>query len=265
MSNTPYNVVELSHGKTRYVERGSGSPVIFLHSAGYLSGADNWWPILPALSRRHRCIAIDMLNFGLSEPFDREFSFAYLVDFVREFQDALNLEKTHIVGHSMGGWVGALLSYESPNRVEKFVDIAGGGMATRALAAMVEFAPPSAEEIAKQATAKFNGTGLNIDEMVAKYVSHLTTPEVAAAFGKVMKHMTDPLNRSRYHLPRRLSHVLTPTLVAWGKNDEVNNVSMAEEKHRLLRNSKLALFECGHFVPQEKPLELADAILDFLA
>ena len=76
---------------------------------------------------------MDSLNWGSGDVFDQEFSFAYLVDHVREFMDVLGIEQANVVGHSMGGWILTLLCYESPNRVRKAVNVAGGGAATRPL------------------------------------------------------------------------------------------------------------------------------------
>ena len=66
------------------------------------------------LAERCRVLAIDCLNWGPGDVFDQEFSFAYLVDHVREFMDAMGIEKANIVGHSMGGWIATLMGYESP-------------------------------------------------------------------------------------------------------------------------------------------------------
>jgi pimeloyl-ACP methyl ester carboxylesterase len=260
-----YKVVTMSHGKSRYLEAGTGEPVILIHGAGYMANADNWLPVLPTLSERYRCLAVDCLNWGLGDFLDREFSFAYLVDFIREFQDVLGLERTHVIGHSMGGWIADLLAYESPNRINKLVDSAGGGMATRNLSGMVNFQPPSAEEVRKQATAKLQRTSPDAPRLIEEYVAHLSRPEVGAAFAKVMKHMTDPATRQRYHLARRLPHITAETLIVWGRNDEVNLPAMAEEKHRLIPNSRLVFIEdCGHFIQAQKPAEFCRAVLDFL-
>ena len=97
------------------------------------------------LAERFRVLSIDCLNWGPGDVFDQEFSFAYLVDHVREFMDALGIEKANIVGHSMGGWIATLMGYESPDRINKLVLVAAGGTATRPLQNMVEFKVPTTE------------------------------------------------------------------------------------------------------------------------
>src|SRR5947207_770788 len=96
--------VKMSHGETRYYEAGTGYPTILIHGAGFTSGADSWLYNMQTLSSKLRCLSIDALNFGSSDVFDQEFSFAYMVDHVREFMDVLDIEKANVVGRSMGGW-----------------------------------------------------------------------------------------------------------------------------------------------------------------
>ena len=140
MADNPSSItekyVELIHGKTRYLESGTGDPTILIHGVGFAGGADNWRLNIGPLSKKLRILAIDCLGWGKGDRVDREYSFAYLVDHVREFQDALGLEKTNIVGHSMGGWIASVFAYESPNRVNKLVLAASGGARPRTLSSM---------------------------------------------------------------------------------------------------------------------------------
>ena len=74
--------VELSHGKTRYWEAGTGYPTILLHGAGWVSGCENWALAMGPLSEKLHVFAIDCLNWGTGDIFNQEMSFAYLVDHV---------------------------------------------------------------------------------------------------------------------------------------------------------------------------------------
>src|SRR5487761_482472 len=138
--------VELSHGRTRYFDAGSESPTILLHGVGFSAGGTSWYRNIARLSEGLRVIAVDFVGWGLGDRLEQGYSFAYLVDFVREFQDAIGLASSNIVGHSMGGWIASLFAYESPERVNKLVLSASGGAATRTIAQMTEFQPPSKDE-----------------------------------------------------------------------------------------------------------------------
>ena len=257
--------VELSHGKTRLLEAGTGDPVILLHGAGFTAGGESWLLNIEPLATRFRVLALDCLGWGLGDRLNIEYSFAYLVDHIREVQDALGIEKSHIVGHSMGGWLASLLAYESPNRVDKLVLVASGGTATRPLATMVHFKPPSREEIRTQFEGRYKGHPVDIDRLVEQNVRLTENAEFVEAFGKIMAHMTNPLTRTRYNTLRRLPHITAPTLIIWGRDDQVNALEMGEETHRLIPNSRLVVLDnCGHGVPTERPDEFNRLLLEFL-
>jgi pimeloyl-ACP methyl ester carboxylesterase len=256
--------LDLSHGRTRYLEAGTGPVVILLHGVGFALGADAWRANIGGLASGLRVLAPDFPGWGPGDQLELGYSFAYLADFVREFQDALGLEKTHVVGHSMGGWVGSLLAYESPQRIGKLVLAASGGMATRPLPAMNNWVPPSEEEI-RGAMSGLEQAGVDIEPLVKERVSLAADPERAERFGRVMAHMTNPETRRRYHMARRLPHIPNSTLILWGTADAVNDIELGRETERLLPHAKLSVFDgASHGLPSERPAEFNQAILDFL-
>jgi pimeloyl-ACP methyl ester carboxylesterase len=258
--------VQLSHGKTRYLEAGRGYPTILIHGAGWTSGAESWAANIGPLSGQLRVLAIDALNWGLGDVLSVEFSFAYLVDHVREFMDALGIPKANVVGHSMGGWLVTLLSYESPDRVNKVINVAGGGTATRPLQNMVQFQVPTPEQIRQQLEHRYAPGSVDLDEIVASVSKKNDLPGHADAFAGVMRHMTNPPTRQRYNTLRRMPFITAPTLVLWGRDDETNALEMGEATAKAIPGAKLVVFDnVGHMLPQQKPDEFNKVVLGFLA
>src|SRR3979411_2762633 len=184
--------------------------------------------------------------------------------------DVLGIESANVVGHSMGGWILTLLSYESPNRVRKAVNVAGGGQATRPLQNMVEFKVPAPEAIRQHYSRLANASGgsLDLEELVGPYIAkrdleglvapntaNVDLPGHAEGFAKVMRHMTNPLTRQRYSTLRRLPFIKVPTLVVWGRNDPVNSLEeLGIPLANGIPNAKLVVYdETGHSVPWEQP------------
>lgn len=257
--------VELSHGKTRYWEAGTGYPTILIHGAGWMSGPEGWTLNIGPLSEKLRVLAIDCLNWGPGDVFNQEMSFAYLVDHVREFMDALGIEKANFVGHSMGGWIVTLLAYESPERVNKLVNVAGGGTATRPLQNMVEFKIPTPEAIRDAFVHRFPAGSVDIEETAAPYIRKRDLPGHGEAFAAVMRHMTNPMTRQRYNTLRRLPHIKAPTLVVWGRDDETNALEMGEQTAKGIPGAKLLVYDgVGHMVPQQKSEDFNRDVLAFL-
>lgn len=257
--------VELSHGRSRVLEAGDGPPVLLLHGVGFVPAADGWRPALQALGRRHRVLAPDLLGWGPGDQLERGYSFAYLVDFVRELQDALGLGRCDLVGHSMGGWLASVLAYESPERVGRLVLVASGGLLTRPLPQMAAWVPPSTEAISA-ALAPLEGTGAPLGELTARWQALAADEGRTGRFRQVMAHMSEGETRQRYNTVRRLPKVACPTLVVWGTEDEINPVAMGRRTAELVADARLLLLEgAGHHVPSERPEELHEVIADFLA
>jgi pimeloyl-ACP methyl ester carboxylesterase len=116
----------------RYREAGSGSPVVLLH--GYLLSLDEWLPALglPScrmaddLAAHHRVIAMDLRGFGQSTKLADSSAFGlHMADDVVRLLDHLQIEKAHIIGHSMGALIAANLASRHPARVRGVTLIAG--------------------------------------------------------------------------------------------------------------------------------------------
>ncbi len=255
----------MSHGRTRYWEAGSGEPTILLHGAGWNSGCESWAVSIGPLSERLRVLALDSLNWGLGDVLQQEFSFAYLVDHVREFMDVLGIASANVVGHSMGGWLLTLLCYESPQRVRRAVNVAGGGTATRPLQRMVSFTVPSIADIAA-AFSRVPVSEAEQAELAATFIRKRDLLGHAEAFAGVMRHMTDPLTRARYNTLRRLPFVKVPTLVIWGSDDQVNTwADVGQPTVDGLPNAEVLVYEgVGHSVPWEAPDRFTADVLKFL-
>src|SRR5205823_3476081 len=154
------------------------------------------------------------------------YSFELLVDWIRELQDALGLKSSHIVGHSMGGWLASLFAYESPERVDKLVLVAAGGTATRTLASMTQFSPPPEERIRTDFQARTGAPGFDMPKIVEERVQSAAKPENVAAYQRIMNQMNNPAVRLHYNTLRRLPMIKAPTLVLWGSNDQTNALEL---------------------------------------
>jgi len=101
-----------------YEQHGKGFPVIFAHGAGgnHLS----WWQQVPGFSGRYRCITFDHRGWGLSRDSDDRGPGAFIED-LTGLADHLGIEKTFLVGHSMGGLTCLGFAVAHPERVSGLV------------------------------------------------------------------------------------------------------------------------------------------------
>jgi len=257
-----YKYVTLSHGRTRYIEAGTGYPVILIHGFPFHNSADSWLPNIDALATEFRVLAPDCMGWSPSDYFDQAYSFAYLVDFIREFQDAFDIDSSHVVGTSMGGWIAGLLAYESPDRVEKCVQTGHNGIGARANPGMTNWKDESDEGIKAWLLACTKGANIDVAALIKDRLEKAHEPGRKEAFTKLAHHMGEGKTRERYDLNRRLPRVKVPTLYIWGRTDPSFN--LAQVAKDLTPGSKLVVLECSHNVPVEDPAGFNKATLEFL-
>lgn len=261
--DTSEHFVTLSHGRTRYFDSGEGAPTILLHGVGFSAGGTSWYRNIEQLSQGLRVLAVDFVGWGTGDRLGQGYSFAYLVDFVREFQDALGLASSNIVGHSMGGWVASLFAYESPERVDRLALTASGGVATRTIAQMTEFQPPTKQQTLDRIAALPGISPAEAADWAEYDWANMQTPGALESYRKILANMNVAETRSRYNTQRRLPLIQAETLVVWGTRDEVNHLDLGIKTAELIPRSRLVTFDCGHMVPHEEPDQLNRALLEF--
>jgi pimeloyl-ACP methyl ester carboxylesterase len=108
-----------------YSRSGRGEPLVLLHGLGSSRAA--WDVIVPALSRRFDVIAVDLPGFGASAPLPAgtEPSPAALATAITALLDALRIERPHLAGNSLGGWVAMELAKTRPVRSVTLLSPAG--------------------------------------------------------------------------------------------------------------------------------------------
>jgi pimeloyl-ACP methyl ester carboxylesterase len=146
----------VSDGTTlHYVEMGEGTPVVLIHGAGG-SALGNWFVngIAPALAPTNRVIGLDMRGHGLSEAGPEGGRQKMAADVI-EFLDQQGIDKAHIGGYSMGGFVTAGILATQP---ERFLSASFGGSGLTETEEWAELVPPDKEGPAPdeaEATSQF--------------------------------------------------------------------------------------------------------------
>ena len=88
-----------------HVRRGSGEPLVLIHPLG--GELVVWEPVLDLLARERDVIAVDLPGFGGSPPLSNGAppTPQVLARSVGSFMDSIGLERAHVAGNSLGGWV----------------------------------------------------------------------------------------------------------------------------------------------------------------
>ncbi len=102
-----------------YETAGDGPPLMLI--AGLASDGASWAPIVPDLAKKYRLILPDNRAAGRMQKVDGPVSIAQMADDCAALLNALQIERAHILGHSMGGLVAADLAGRFPDRVDHLI------------------------------------------------------------------------------------------------------------------------------------------------
>jgi pimeloyl-ACP methyl ester carboxylesterase len=231
--------------RIRYLEAGSGTPLVHLHGAGGLRltrGHD-------LLSQHHRVIAFEMPGFGQSAENTRSETMADLAATMAEAVANLGIDRFNLLGTSFGGKVALWLAIQHPERVL--------GLVLEAPAAIrpvgSEPASGSAEEMARRRYAH--------PERLPPFP--IPDPAVQAQTRALVGRLRGPDRDSA--LEARMRGLETPTLVLFGTLDHVIPSTMGRFYKELMPNCHLVfVYDAGHAISTERPEAFAEVTVDFL-
>lgn len=251
---------------THLHDLGTGVPILFLHGSGTgVTAAANWWLNLPALAEVGRCIAIDSIGYGQTiVPDGIEYGIREWSQHAIRVLDALGIEKTWVVGNSLGGWVALQLALDHPERLHGIVSMGtGGAQLTGALKSHSK--PVLTEQGIRDTLESFVvDTSLVTDELVRlRYEAALndTASDRLAA-------VVAARDRDRTELPldfEALSRMELPVLLVHGMQDVVIPVSRTWDLVNVLPDADAHVFSrCGHWSQVERAADFNELVAHFL-
>ena len=131
---TPVLRAEIDGRPVNYVDIGSGprEPLVFVHGLG--GQWQNWLENMPRAARERRVIALDLPGFGLSGMPREEITIPRYGRTVEALIERLGLGRVDIVGNSMGGYIGAEVAIQFPQRVDQLLLVSAAGITSADLA-----------------------------------------------------------------------------------------------------------------------------------
>jgi pimeloyl-ACP methyl ester carboxylesterase len=246
--------------RMHYLEAGHGEPLVLLHGLG--GTADSLRPLVLDLARGFWVFAPDQIGFGGSDKPLIDYQLKTLEDFLDGFLTEVGVDRVTLVGHSMGARVASLYALRHPERVARLVLISGAG-----------YRPDiDAEQERMLAFSTLDGARRMLQALYFDDAAHVTDRAVATLFAdRLRSGSTFAIEKLAASYRRGegfaddLSPIKAPTLLAWGRDDEIAPVSQGEKAHRQIKGSSLVLFDhCGHLPMVEAGPELERALAAFL-
>lgn len=269
-------------GKPIFIsEKGSGPTVVMLHGGGPgASGMSNYSRNVDALAAHFRVVVPDMPGYGRSvKGVDQHDPFGYLADMIRGLIDELGVETAHLVGNSYGGAAALRLALDTPHRVDKLVLMGPGGIGTtrgrptaglRSLLSYYDGEGPSRDKLAAFVRTYLVYDGAAVpDELIDLRYQASIDPEVVA--NPPLRRPSGPMAlRTLWRMDltrdRRLKTLTAPTLVLWGRNDNVNRPAGGPMLVNMLPNAELVMTShTGHWMQWERAELFNQLVIGFLS
>jgi pimeloyl-ACP methyl ester carboxylesterase len=236
----------------RFVKReaGHGLPLVVMH--GLMGKCENWEGVLKYVPEGCRGIALHLPLF--QEGGHQLDSIETIRDFARSYLDSEGFDRVVLGGNSLGGHIALHLALEMPHRVEGLVLTGSSGLFEREVTGSRGANPPRTW-VREKMCEIFYEEEMVTDELVddvCGVIAHRRSTRDLVRIAKSAK---------RDNLAQRLGEIRCPTLLVWGRQDEVTPPSVAREFHELLHQSQLEWIDrCGHAPMMERPYEFAEIL-----
>ena len=234
-----------------------------------MSAIANWQNNIGTLARRFRVLAPDIVGFGATQrPDDVVYSLRTWTDQIWAFLDAHSIEKTAIVGNSLGGRIALQMATDCPDRIAKMVLMGAPGVGmtlTEGLAALRAYEP--SHDAMRDLLRNYFAVdpAMITDELVAiRYEASIAD----GAYEAYRAMFLDPRHAgSELGITEdEVRAIATPTLLVHGREDKVVPVQVSVTMLGLLPNADLHVFSaCGHWTQIERADEFSALVADYLA
>jgi pimeloyl-ACP methyl ester carboxylesterase len=259
-----------------YEEAGSGSAVVFVHE--YAGDYRSWEAQMRYFSRAHRCVSYSQRGYPPSDVPEQAARYGRDIarDDVIALMDALKIDKTHVVGHSMGAYTALHVGMQAPTRCISVVAAGCGWGSTpdakkreemKALAA--ETGKMFAEEGIKSASVKYADAPMRqalkhkdprgYAEFSRQLAEHSALGHAQTMFNLQLKRPT------LWEMEAGLKKFAVPLLVIVGDEDEPCIDGSVFLKHTVPTAGLLMIPRSGHNVQSEEPAAFNAALADLFA
>jgi haloalkane dehalogenase len=269
--------IEIEGQQLHYVDEGTGPVILFSH--GTPEWSFGWRDLICGLRGQYRCIAPDLLGFGLSDkPADADYSVRAHAKRLRLFVEKLNLPSYHLVANDFGLGIALSMAIANPEKAQK-ISIFNGWMWS--LNSDPHYSKPAKVMqgwLGKLMYLRFNAP-VNLimpssfgdkkkltKEVHRHYKQALPTPASrigAYAFTHELMN-AGPFWQEAWSNLNRISD--KPFLIFWGMKDKFVPAYELEKWVQALPNAKVIRLQgAGHFCQEEEPEKMLEELRVFLA
>ncbi|HTF07056.1 MAG TPA: alpha/beta fold hydrolase [Asanoa sp.] len=256
--------------RTRILRAGAGPDLVLLHGTG--GHLEAYARDIAGLATDFRVTAYDMVGHGWSDLPDRPYTIDVLAGHLLGLLDALGIDRAHLSGESLGGWVAAWTAAHAPDRVDRLVLNTPGNitnkpevMARLRESTMAAVRDPSDATVRRRVEFLFHHKEMVTDELVNLRRAVYSRPGFVQAITNTLV-LQDPVIRQDFAWdPSWVGAISAPTLLLWTDHDPTGGLDEAGLLLHWLPDARLHVIEdAGHWPQWEKPGEYLRVHHDFL-
>jgi len=266
------------HGHAvRYRTAGRGPVLLLLH--GIANSSQTWERVAAPLSERFALVAPDLLGHGESATPRGDYSLGAHATGVRDLLTGLGVERVTVVGHSLGGGIAMQFAYQFPERCERLVLVASGGLGREVHLLLRAAALPGADYVLPLLTfSGVVGLGRHVGgflrrarlapggdvDVLARGFASLASAGSRQAFLHTVRAVIEPGGQRVSAHDRLALASEIPTLIVWGERDSIIPVAHGVAAHEAMPGSRLEVFAgAGHLPHDADPDRFAAVLTGF--
>ncbi len=256
-----------------FLRGGAGEAFVLLH--GIPGSAFTWQQTGVLLQEQFQVIIPDLVGFGESDSPRGDYYMIQQANSLHELLSNLGITSAYLAGHDFGGPVLLTMMRLFPDFEVKGLILSSTNVFTDTfipLPLRMAKVPFLGDPFFKMMAGNLAGMRMmyqqafvnKSDTSWERFRSHLTKGGMELT-AKIFQRSLADLKANYSEIQAMLPGIDVPTLVLWGAKDPFFPVSVGQRTHGAIKNSVLKTYpETGHFVPEERPIEVAQDIIDFV-
>ena len=253
--------------------------VVFLHGGGLDNAMLSWEEVIELMGNQYDIYAIDLLGYGKSDKPDIEYTIPMYVEFLQNILQQLNIEKTNLVGLSLGGGISIGFSLKFPQIVNKLVLVGSYGLCTKMPfhkisrwyvnsslnAKSYDWMRKNKKMVKWSIESNLIGDKNKIsDELVNTIYNLLKEPRINLLFESFQRYELGKKQLTT-DLVSHLNELEMPVLIVNGEKDTLVPAKAAKDANIAIDCSQLHIMKgCKHWPQKERPEEFVKVLENFL-
>jgi abhydrolase domain-containing protein 6 len=258
--------IKIDDHNIAYLEGGKGPTILLLH--GYTADKDNWTRFAVYLTKDYHVVIPDIPGYGESSKLiNANYDLSSQMSRLHKFAQAINLKKFHLAGNSMGGFFSGIYAVRYPDEIISLGLFDAGGVKSLQKSEVIKLMEKGENPL----LLKDSGDWPRLMGLVFVNPPSLPYPLKKMFVQKALDNRSfyektlKEINPDFFSLEKNLPKIKAPTLILWGDQDRILDISSVPVFEKGLKNHKTVIIkDCGHAPMLEKPQETAAHYLDFI-